>query len=245
MNSPVIRLYALFCMLLALSASAIAAEVPVPREAQLAVNAAQALSDQQLGSIQGSLAVLATSSEVQSLDWESMHPLLSTLQEHCPPCAIWFALPDGTYYTAETGLMDQTLKDRAYFGPLLDGENVLGDVVVSKSTGQLSAIIAVPISKDGQVVGALGASVFANNMAEYLAASLELPTGMSLLVLTADGQTLCATSADGPKWAEAIKSDSFKDAAGTVLLNIPDKAPVLVVYRVSAFNGWRYLVGMQ
>lgn len=245
MQRPAIALSLTICIMLALSLSAQAAEVQVPREAQLAVNAAQALLDQQLGSVQAALTVIATTGEVQSLEWDAMQPLLAKLQEHVAPCAIWYVTPDGTYYTADTGLMEQTLADRDYFAPLMAGQTVQGEVVVSKSTGQLSAIVAVPVYQGGQVIGSLGASVFAGNMAEWLAASLDLPEGMSLLVLDAAGQTVCAIPADGVQWAEASKSAVFADATGTVQVNTLDQQPVLLVYKVSETTGWRYLIGLQ
>jgi hypothetical protein len=243
MRRYVTRLCLTLCMLLALCAPGFAAENPALREGQLALNAVQALIEQQISSIQGSLTVLATASEVQSLDWDTMQPLLSSLEQHCPPCAIWFAKPDGTYYTVQNGLMDQTLSDRSYFAPLIGGEEVLGDIVISKSTGQLSAIVAVPVFQNNQIVGALGASVFTENAAGSLAASLELPADMSLLVLDAEGQTVCAIPAEGPQWAEDIQKIPFAESAGATDLEIGGE-PVTVIAKVSAFNGWRYLIGI-
>jgi hypothetical protein len=233
------------CILLALNAPAMAAGKPADKASLLALNAVQALVDSQMQGIQGTLATLATSSEVQALDWDAMQPLLASFQGHCPPSAIWFAKPDGAYYTASGGLMQQTLADRAYFPALMGGQDVLGAVVISKSTGQLSAVVAVPIIHNATVAGALGASVFVDNAAEDLAAKLELPEGMDVLVLDATGETVVFPVTDAmPKWFAASKKAGIFQAPGAVELVVEGK-PVTVLHRVSAYNGWHYLLAVQ
>jgi hypothetical protein len=243
MSHHVKYLCLMLCILLALTVPTFGAENPTPSEAQLAANAVQALLDQQLSSFQGSLTALATSSEVQSLDWDAMQQLLSTFQDYCPPCVIWYSEPDGTYYTVPDGLADQSLADRGYFQPLMGGEDILGEVVVSKSTGELSAIVAVPIYKNDQVVGALGASVFIEDMAKDLAASLLLPAEMSLLVATADGQAVFTNPAEAPQWMEDLATAEFEDTANLAEIDLGDKV-LTVIHQVSAFNDWRYIIAI-
>jgi hypothetical protein len=231
------------CVLLALNAPTHAAEAP-DAATVLAAKAAQALVDQQLHSVQGALATLATSSEVQSLDWDAMYPLLASFQEHCPPSLVWFAKPDGVYYTVRSGLIDQTLTDRTYFAPLMSGKEILGELVVGKTSGKLSAVVAVPVYKDGAVAGAIGASVFTTNMADDLAAKLGLPDGMSLLITDKAGQTVCAIPADGPQWVEAIHRVAFADGAGSFDMEIEGQQ-YSVAYRFAEDNGWFYLLGIK
>jgi methyl-accepting chemotaxis protein len=180
--------------------------------------------------------------EVQSLDWDTMQPVLAALQEVGPSCAIWFALPDGTYYTVSNGLMDQQLSDRPYFTPLFGGEEILGDVVVSKSTGQLSAVVATPIYVDEEVAGALGASIFISELADNLAASLELAEDMQLLVLNGDGQTVFSLPADQAAWMDNLGAKLPAEEAGTIAVDQPGQ-PMRLIYQVSDFNGWCYVLG--
>ncbi len=244
MSRQVISLTGSLALLLALSAPAVAVEFPATSTAHLALNAVQALVDQQLSSIQGSLSVLATAAEVQALDWDTMQPLLASFQEHCPPCAVWFALPDGTYYTVQNGLMDQALTDRMYFAPLFSGEDILGATVVSKSTSQLSAVVAAPVFRDGQIVGALGASVFIQDMADYLASSLELPAEISLLVISAQNEPVLSLPAADEPWMIEVSTATFEDYAGTLKLANAGE-PLVALYQTSGLNGWRYVLAMQ
>ena len=73
--------------------------------------------------------------------------------------AVWFVQPDGQFYTVEKGLTNLTLRDRQYFPRLMAGEEITGDLVISKTTGKRTAIVAVPIKKNGKIIGALGTSL--------------------------------------------------------------------------------------
>jgi methyl-accepting chemotaxis protein len=69
-------------------------------------------------------------------------------------------LPDGSYSATEAGgETDQNLKDRHYFPSLMSGKELFGDLVISKSTGHRSVIVAVPVSTGDKVVGAVGVSL--------------------------------------------------------------------------------------
>jgi methyl-accepting chemotaxis protein len=81
------------------------------------------------------------------------------------PAVLWFALPDGAYWTVTSGRADSSLSNRAYFPQLLAGRTVLGDLVVSRSTNRNTAIVAVPVrGRDGSVVGVLGSSVHLDSL---------------------------------------------------------------------------------
>jgi hypothetical protein len=178
------------------------------------VRAAQALTDARLQDISIMLTVLSGVESVQSLDWSSMQPLLAMLQDNLPPCLVWYAQPDGTYYSVDSGRIDQSLADREYFAPLLNGEEVIGAVVVGKSSGKLSAVVAVPIFHDGAVAGALGVSVFVSELALDVENSLDWPAGTGLRVL---------------------------DPAGKVVFAINDGGKETGLELTSELTGWRYI----
>ena len=62
---------------------------------------------------------------------EPLAVLASTVEGQA---AVWFARPDGSYFTVEKGATGETLRERAYFPALLAGRDVVGALVVSKST---------------------------------------------------------------------------------------------------------------
>lgn len=142
------------------------------------------------------LEVIAATEEAMSADWDRLGAVVSAFQASDNGLAAWFALPDGTYYTAEKGKMDVTLADRSYFAGLMSGNKVVGELVVSKSTGKRSAVIAVPVVVEGKVVGAVGASLFVDALSAQLLAALSPSEGMSLYALAPDGMTALHTVED-------------------------------------------------
>jgi hypothetical protein len=102
---------------------------------------------------------------------------------------VWYVRPDGTYYTADKGLMDKSLRDRAYFPDLMAGMKITGALVISKATGQRSAIIAVPVEVNGKVVGAVGVSLFLDRLSEQVSAALDLRPGIAFFALAPNGLT--------------------------------------------------------
>ena len=116
-------------------------------DAQVVLNAYQGLVEEHLSGVLRSAKVIALSTEAKSAKWEKVKPLLDRFSEDLETDAtVWFAMPDGRYYATEAkGLTDQNLKDRSYFPSLMAGKDVEGDLVVSKSTGHRSVIVAKPV----------------------------------------------------------------------------------------------------
>ncbi len=111
--------------------------------------------------IRRALRIVATTTEARSDSWEQCGPLLAQLSKDLSTDATaWFVRPDGSYSgTEEGGDTDQNLKDRHYFPILMSGKEVFGDLVISKSTGHRSVIVAVPVISDGKTIGAVGVSL--------------------------------------------------------------------------------------
>ena len=164
------------------------AAVALPQiDARIAAVAVSMLIDEQLGSVAQTLTHLAALSAVRTLDWPAMKPLLAEEQRRAIPCLIWFAKPDGSYFTVDKDLVSQNLTDRTYFAVVMSGKPVLGEVVVSKSTGKPSGIIAVPIKDGGKVVGILGATIYLDQMNERIEKTLKLPAGVFYYALDPNG----------------------------------------------------------
>ncbi len=182
-------------LLLSFGSLALAAENP-PAPAALAEAYERTILSALVGLVDGNLSqashmldVLAQTAKVQSGQWDQMRDLLRTAAAGQPPQILWFALPDGTYYTSDQGRAEQKLSDRPYFPKLMRGERVAGELVISKSTGKRSIIIAVPVQREGRMIGAVGASIFADDLSRSLNETLKPPPGSVFYGLAPDGLT--------------------------------------------------------
>ena len=218
---------------------------------QALLSAVGSLADAHLSQTRQTLEILARTAEVQSGQWERMKPLVSASVPPMLPQVLWFALPDGTYCISAGGLADHTLSDRAYFPKLMAGEAVCGDLVVSKSTGKKSVILAVPVKKDDRVVAGLGSSIFVDDLSQLLKERLKLPAGSLFYALTTDGLT--AFHID-PKLdfvdPRELQSPSLSEAVATILDRTAGEvtyefngSPRRVSFNTSALTGWRVAFG--
>ncbi len=247
----------LFMVTLGLTPSARAqttAEPPASAEAvcdQALLSAVISLADAHLSQTRLALEILARTAEVRSGQWERMKPLVSASVPPMLPQVLWFAQPDGTYYTTAEGLVGQKLSDRAYFPKLMAGETVCGDLVVSKSTGKKSVIMAVPVTDGDRVVGGLGASIFVDDLSQLLNERLKLPAGSLFYALHTNGLT--AFHID-PKLdfvdPRRLQSPSLSDAVETILSRTAGEvryefngSPRRVYFNTSPLTGWRVAFG--
>jgi ABC-type amino acid transport substrate-binding protein len=140
---------------------------PVSAEAQAgpALEIMGAETDGQLRAVLRPLELLAATTEAQSGDWQTIRPLLATLEKKEPEILAWYALPDGSYYTVSDGLASASLKTRSYFPVVLAGNESVGIVVVSHATGRNAAVVAVPVKNRQGVTGVAGASVYLDTLA--------------------------------------------------------------------------------
>jgi len=144
-------------------------------QADLALNILVAETDGHLKAVLRPLEVLAVTTEAQSGAWQNIRPLLATLEEKEPDARTWYALPDGSYYTVVDGLTSANLKTRSYFPVVLAGNESVGIVVVSHSTGKNVAIIAVPVRNQSAVTGVVGASVYLDTLTDTLRGRVPAP----------------------------------------------------------------------
>lgn len=193
---------------------------------KMGVSALVALADSHIASYVNSMEALALTQEVQSGDWDEMVGLLTIVEQSQVQGTMWFVLPDGSYFTVELGKTNQNLSDRAYFPSLMAGNNVLGDLVTSKSTGKKSLIAAVPVKREGEVIGGLGTSIFLDGLSTTLAEELDLPDDMVFYATNKEGNV-------------ALHSDTE-----LILAENPD-LPKHVVSETSPLTGWRFALGFQ
>ena len=79
---------------------------PSDEESNSLVSAFKAYTDLRIRSVQQSLEILSATSEARSGNWSNVKGLLKGYQESDEGFIVWYLRPDGSYYTADKGLME-------------------------------------------------------------------------------------------------------------------------------------------
>lgn len=199
-------------------------EINLETNLEMGVASVAALTDSHIENCVNTLEVLATTKEVKSGDWEIMLPLLTKADEVMVPGPKWFGLPDGSYYVVGMGKTDKNIADRAYFPVVMSGSNTYSELVVSRSTGEKVLVVAVPIINEGEVVGALGISVFLEDLSDIISEQLKLSDEIVFYAVTAENQVALHTD------TEMILEDKPESPENSVSLTAP-------------FTGWHITLG--
>lgn len=249
-------LIAMAAIILAICCTANAAEkkpspAPLKFDAEVVLSSLITISDNYIRAITGELEVAALSAEAVSGDFKQIKPLLIEIQKREYDDGIaWFALPDGSYYTVKDGLTGKSLKDRVYFPKVLAGEESVGELVVSKSTGEISTIIAVPVKKDGAVTGILGVSLFTKKLSVQIKKDMGITDDTIFFAINKDHITVINVKPDlvyldpeaqgESSMTKAIESMLKKDK-GYAEYNFHEKRRIY--FKKSSYTGWWYAVG--
>ncbi|OPX73699.1 MAG: hypothetical protein A4E39_00923 [Methanoregulaceae archaeon PtaB.Bin152] len=70
---------------------------------------------------------------------------------------------------------------------MLAGKTSIGTIVVSKSTGKYTAIVAVPVRAGEKVIGILGTSVYCDSLEEAIFRDFMLPEGYYAFAVDSEG----------------------------------------------------------
>jgi hypothetical protein len=222
-------------------------------DARIAVSAAIALAETHIQGAVRSLGLLAATEVVRSGKWETMVSLLTKFKEGQIPAVVFYALPDGSYYTVEKGRTDQNIKDRAYFPKVMAGKSTIGDLVVSRSTGRKVMVATVPIKNEGKVVGALGVAVHLDKLSEILTRELELPPNMVLYAIDGKQGTTALhsvtrlifedpTRQKSETLTRAVKEMLSKEE-GIVTYEFEGKRKT-AYFKTSPLTGWRFALAV-
>ncbi|MEW5733411.1 MAG: hypothetical protein AB1921_01075 [Thermodesulfobacteriota bacterium] len=226
---------------------------PCPASTASLASAFAAYTEEVLAGVLENLRLMAEDPRVQTGDFAAAKPLLSGFQARNPFLTFFYCLPDGSCYQTETGLTGKNLSDRAYFRKLLEGKEVFCRLVVGRVTGLPTAVIAVPVMKDGKVVAELLASVSLPALNAMAANALALPEDMFFFALAPGGTT---TLCDLPEYIfedpRRLPNASLRAAMDNLLSH--DEGEVCYVlagfFRKVRFltgkkTGWRYVVGVK
>lgn len=261
MKSMIVRAMGCLALLLAAGEHAVAqgraghetgqADSGFAVDGRVALASLMSLSDGHLLRMAGFLEVLARG-EARSGEWSRVRASLAEVARHNVAAVLWFALPDGSYWTATEGRVAGNLAERAYFPRLLAGEAVTGALVVSRSTGRSVAIVAVPVrGADGRVIGALGSSIHLDSLSLQLAREMRLPEDVIFYAI--DSTPLGALNRDpgliftepltlGADLARAMR-EMLAGEEGIVTYRFRNSVRT-VLYRRSPVTQWWYGLGL-
>jgi methyl-accepting chemotaxis protein len=249
-------LFAALVALAALSASSLPciahAEPEFTLDARVTLDSLRATIDARLEGISTATRLLAATEEARSGDWARIRGPLGTLVTSLPEeAAIWYAKSDGSLFTVEKGATGDNLRDRAYFPSLQAGRDVVGALVISKSTGKRAVIVASPVVADGRVTGAVGVSVDAAMLAASIDRAIRFPPDVVFYTLDDRGQTALHRAGElifafpsdvgSASLADAVKT-MLSQPEGVVHYNYAGSDRTAVFTR-SPLTGWTYVLG--
>ena len=122
------------------------------------------LVESRMEAVIATLNIISKKDEIINMGWEVN---LDTLKEELAKTNfidIGYVLPSG--YTTYTDGTVRLMSDRSYVIDALNGKSELSDVVISRVTRKPEIEVAVPVIKDGEVVGALVGRMEADSLSE-------------------------------------------------------------------------------
>lgn len=223
-------------------------------DGRVALHSFMALSDAHLKKLADLLGFLATTDDARSGEWERIRGPLAGLTPTTVPAVLWFARPDGSYWSVAEGRAGGKLSDRPYFPRVLAGQIVIGDLVVSRSTNRNTAIVAVPVrNRANTVVGVLGGSVHLDRLGEVVRQEMG-GLGEDLLFFAIDSTPRGALHSDpamvftepmrlGDEGMRKAFTEILATSEGTVTYTFRGRQRT-VLYRKSPVTGWWYALGV-
>lgn len=192
------------------------------------------------------LQKIAMSPEAQKGDWQGIKPQLSKLNDKLPAVYFW-VLPDGNYYSVEKDFTNLNLSNRPYFKPLFSGKDIWGEPIYSRSTGKKSAVFATPIRSKGKINGALGASIFLDELHSRLNKTFAFPKDYTWFAINSEGLNMLDMEAEyifmdlktefTPSVQQAV-STILKNKKGEVEYQIGNVKRQASFHKIPKLNWW-------
>ena len=235
-----------------LCAGLASAAAPFQVNGEVGLSALVALSDGRMQSLASTLEAISESPAVRSGEWNTIQRPLREAAALGIPGVLFYAAPDGTYWTLSGGKARANVADRPYFRQAMSGRVSIGDLVTSLSTGKPQTIVAVPVRNEGgSVIGVLAGSIFLEDLSARL--KQELGIGSNVIFWAIDGTGKIAIHSDAtnlfveprkmsPSLAK-VADEMLSHDSGTMSYSFRG-AERTVIYRKSTVSGWRYGFGV-
>lgn len=224
-----------------------------PVDADVAVKAAAYQLDELQSRLRASIDLIAMTPEAKSGAWDRIEPFLARAARDVP--AAWFYIrPDGRYYRLGQGLTLANLSDRPYFKPLFQGQAAVGHAVYSRSTGKKSAFFGAPVSDNGKITGAIGVSLFLDDLQARINRNLGLPSNYTWYVLDGDGNTLLHREPDfifmnalsqGPDSLRQASTHMLTGNSGSMLYELAGVPRKAVFQKLPRIDWWMVLAQIE
>ena len=236
------------------TAGAATCDAGTPRKAEMRslLNIYSAFTDEYFNNVLRGLRLLASTHEVGSGRWDDMKGLLTEFDKSgIAAAAVWYARPDGSYYTVEKGRAAEALADRPYFHELMAGNDITGYLVISRSTGKRSAVFAVPVKRGGRVIGALGVSLSVDEASRMLNKKMELPKDFVFYALDKEGRVSLHWKPElifeypsdlGSKTLDEAVAKMMSEREGEVSYEFQGRK--VIYFKRSPLTGWVYALGI-
>lgn len=120
--------------------------------------------------IKTQLEWIAERNDVKSMDWSKMEEYINirAFNDRNTYSMLFVIEPDGSYYIAGKGKSDHNVGDRQYVKDIFELEKsfAMTNPDISRSTGEMKYTLAVPINREGVIVGILAANISLNALCD-------------------------------------------------------------------------------
>ena len=219
-------------------------------DGNVALQSFVSLSDAHVGATLDSLVAFSKTAEARS-GWSALEAPLRTAMLGNVPATYIYATPNGRYWVVGKGLQPVPIDDRPYFAQVFAGKNAVGDIVLSRSTGIVVAVVAVPVrDASGKVVGLVGAGIDLPKLTAILTKELGMAPGevfwatdtRGITALHSDPANIFNDALKVPELERALKHMIATDS-GTQTYAFKGKTRT-VLFRHSTLTGWTYGFGV-
>ncbi len=205
------------------------------------------------------LTAFASTPIVKSLDWDKIEPFLKQEYEKRKDFYdILFVADSSGDYNTVLKRNAGNLQDRAYWKPVMEGNSVVSDPVISKSTGNLVSVISVPIKDDnGKVIGLIAGNLKMSDFYDKIKDNTVSHKDSYCYVIDESGKFIAYSDKDYILTESiAVKSenipDTFVEASksilanekGSVRFNFKNSDQYVFYSSIPGLNGWKFCLSV-
>jgi methyl-accepting chemotaxis protein len=232
-------------------AGAVAATSAFAVDGNVGLQSFVSLTDAHVRATLDALTVFSETAAARSGSWPAIEAAFPAAMRGNVPATYLYAAPNGRYWVVGKGLQSVTVSDRPYFKRAVSGKDAVGDILLSRSVGNVVGVVAVPVrDASGKIVGVLGAGIDLAKLTAILAK--ELGIGSSAVFWAIDANGITALHSDPANIfndalkvpeLEAVLRHMIATDAGTQTYAFKGKTRT-VLYRHSTLTGWTYGFGV-